>query len=213
MAATELVDDIDPTVVALVARAKDGDAEAFAGLYDRYVDRVYGYVHRRVRHRQVAEDLTADVFLRAYRGLPRFEWHGVDPAAWLLTIARNRVIDHVRSAPVRLERARDVAPDEPDHGVDDDPERVTVGRDMTRALGEALEALSPDHREVIELRFVHDCSVAVTAKVMGRSVDATKALQYRALKALAAEVRDVPGLSEIAALGIAGSIAMIRLLL
>lgn len=203
---------VDAELVDLVDRAQGGDGAAFAALYDRYVDQTFGYVYRRVQHRQTAEDLTSDVFLRAFRRLDTFEWQGVDLGAWIMTIARNRVHDHFKSARFRMERSTDQTPEDPTPGVDDDPERVAMGRDMARALGRALENLSDDHREVIELRFVHDRSVAETAQIMGRTVGATKALQYRALKALAAEVKDTPGLSEIATLGLAGLLALLRTL-
>ncbi len=203
---------IDAELVDLVDRAQSGDGAAFAALYDRYVDQTFGYVYRRVQHRQTAEDLVSDVFLRAFRRLDSFEWQGVDLGAWIMTIARNRVHDHFKSARFRMERATDETPEDPTRSVEDDPERVAMGRDMARALGRALENLSDDHREVIELRFVHDRSVAETAAIMGRTVGATKALQYRALKALAAEVKDTPGLSEIATLGIAGLVALLRVM-
>jgi RNA polymerase sigma-70 factor, ECF subfamily len=210
---TTRTDEIDPEVVRLVDRAKTGDGAAFAELYDRYVDQVFGYVYRRVGHRQTAEDLTGDVFLRAFRRLSTFEWQGVDLGAWIITIARNRVHDHYKSAKTRLERAVDETPESATPSGPDDPERVTVARDMARALGGALEALSSDHREVIELRFVHDLSVAETAKAMDRTVGATKALQYRALRALAAEVKDVPGLSELAMLSLSSVSVLMKLVL
>ena len=72
---------VDPQVVALVERAQGGDEHAFAQLYDRYVDQIYGYVRRRVGSREVAEDLTGDVFLRAWRRFDRFQWQGVDLGA------------------------------------------------------------------------------------------------------------------------------------
>jgi RNA polymerase sigma-70 factor, ECF subfamily len=210
---TTRTDEIDPEVVRLVDRAKTGDGAAFAELYDRYVDQVFGYVYRRVGHRQTAEDLTGDVFLRAFRRLSTFEWQGVDLGAWIITIARNRVHDHYKSAKTRLERAVDETPESATPSGPDDPERVTVARDMARALGGALEALSSDHREVIELRFVHDLSVAETAKAMDRTVGATKALQYRALRALAAEGKDVPGLFELAMLSLSSVSVLMKLVL
>ena len=204
---------IDPEVIRLVERAQAGDAEAFAQLYDRYVDQTFGYILRRVGHRQTAEDLTGDVFLRAYRRLSSFEWQGVDLGAWIMTIARNRVHDHFKSAKFRLERSTDVMADTASDSAPDDPERVAVGRDMARALGQALERLKDDHREVIELRFVHNLSVAETAEVMNRSVGACKALQYRALRALEEEVRDVPGLNAIAQIGLTGLVTLLRSLM
>ncbi len=204
-------DGIDPEVVSLVERAQNGDSEAFARLYDLYVDQTFGYIYRRVGHRQTAEDLTGDVFLRAYRRLSSFSWQGVDLGAWIVTIARNRVNDHFKSARFRLERSTEKIIDSPADTPPDDPERVTVARDMARALGQALERLKDDHREVIELRFVHNMSVAETAEIMGRSVGATKALQYRALRSLASEVKDTPGLSSLAAMGLGGLITLLRM--
>jgi RNA polymerase sigma-70 factor, ECF subfamily len=203
-------DPIDPEVVDLVDRAQGGDPQAFAALYDRYVDQVFAYVYRRVGHRQLAEDLVGDVFLRAFRRLSTFEWQGVDLGAWITTIARNRVHDHFKSARFRLERSTDeVREPETDPGAVDDPERIAVARDLARALGTALEALKDEHREVIELRFVHDLSVAETAAVMERSIGATKALQYRALKALAGACQDHPELARLAASGLTGLLSLL----
>lgn len=207
-AAETTTSPLDPEVVALVERAKTGDTQAFAALYDRYVDQVFGYVYRRVGHRQLAEDLVGDVFLRAFRRLSSFEWQGVDLGAWITTIARNRVHDHFKSARFRLERPTDeVREPAPSGPAVDDPERVTVARDLAKALGAALEQLKDEHREVIELRFVHDLSVAETAAAMERSIGATKALQYRALKALTASCAGHPELAAMAASGLTGLLA------
>lgn len=201
---------IDPRVRALVAHAKAGDPEAFARLYDRYLPVVYGYLYGRVRHRQTVEDLTADVFLRALRNLDRFAWQGVDFGAWLLTIARNRVTDHYKSARVRLEHVTD---DVIDQATDDgDPERTSADHEVARDLRGALLRLKDEHREVIELRFMADLSVAETAAVMHRSVGATKALQYRALKALAATLESTPHLRHLTTTGLGGLVALLRVL-
>ena len=200
-----------PEVVLLVDLARDGDQAAFADLYDLYVRQVYGYIRRRVGSTSEAEDLTGDVFLRAWRRFDRFEWKGVDLGAWFMTIARNRVNDHFKSSPFRLERSTDTLADRAE-ATPDDPERVAMGRDMARTLGRALEALKDPHREVIELRFIHDLSVTETAAVLGRTIGATKALQYRALRALADEVRGQPGFDAILASGFVGLISLLGVL-
>lgn len=183
---------IDPEVVALVRRAKDGDGDAFALLYDRYVDQVYGFVYRRVRSPELAEDLTSDVFLRALRNLDGFTWQGVDIGAWLMTIARNRVTDHFKSARARLEHPTDEIRDGTDTTGPDDPERSALDADVAAALTVAMGELAVDHREVLELRFVQGLSVSESAAAMDRTDGAIKALQYRALKALARVVKDDP---------------------
>jgi RNA polymerase sigma-70 factor (ECF subfamily) len=212
MATETVTSDLDPTIVGLVERAQSGDQNAFAQLYDRYLDQIYGYIRRRVGRTDVAEDLTSDVFLRAYRNLPRFEWQGVDLGAWLTTIARNRVNDHFKSSRFRLERSvGEFYENDPRPSIDD-PERIAEAREMARSLASALERLKDEHREVIELRFVHGLDVAATAAVMDRTVGATKALQYRALKALAEIVRDEPNLSQFVAGSISTLIWLLRIL-
>lgn len=203
---------VEDEVVDLVDRARAGDRQAFALLYDRYVTQIYGYVYRRVGHRETAEDLCADVFLRAWGAIGSFSWRGVDPGAWLVTIARNRVNDHFKSARYRMERTSDEVTPQHAPSTPDDPERVTVARDMARSLGAALELLKGDHREVIELRFVHGMSVADTASVMGRTTGAVKALQYRALKALAEVVSAEPSFSHLAGISVASLVVLLRML-
>ena len=203
---------VDPAVVSLVERAREGDEHAFAQLYDLYLDQIYGYVRRRVGNREVAEDLVGDVFLRAWRRFDRFEWQGVDLGAWLTTIARNRVHDHFKSARFRLERSTDDIGDRDPSPTTDHPERVAEARELARRLAGALEELKDDHREVIELRFVHDMSVSETAAVLGRTVGATKALQYRALRALAGIVRDEPGFEAFLTAGLSGLLFLLGLM-
>lgn len=213
MNAAVVEEGIDQAVVALVDRAQRGDQAAFADLYDRYLDQIYGYVRRRVDSNDLAEDLVGDVFLRAWRRLDQFEWQGVDIGAWLTTIARNRVYDHYKSSRARLERPTDTFHDRvQDTTPTDDPERIALGRDMARSLGQALERLKPDHREVIELRFVHGHGVTETAQILDRTVGATKALQYRALRALAAQVKDEPGLGQYVTAGLGALVSLLRVL-
>ena len=96
-------DVVDSRVVALVELAKAGDREAFGKLYDAYVDTVFRYLFLRVGGRALAEDFTSETFLRALRRIYTFKWQGHDIAAWFITIARNLVSDHAKSARFRLE--------------------------------------------------------------------------------------------------------------
>lgn len=188
---------VDREVVDLVERAKAGDGQAFAALYDRYVDQIFGFIYNKVRDRHLAEDLTSDVFLRALRGLPNFTWQGVDLGAWLTTIARNRVTDHFKSARARLERPADELHDDPEFAVPPElPESAVLAQDLTATLDKAMDRLSEDHREVLFLRFTQSMSVSETAVAMERTDGAIKALQYRALRALAEIVREDPAFTE-----------------
>jgi RNA polymerase sigma-70 factor (ECF subfamily) len=103
---------------ALVHSAQQGDTSAFGSLYDRYVDVVYRYVLFRVGDRELAEDVTSETFLRALRRIGSVSYQGRDVGAWFVTIARNLVLDHVKSSRFRLEVATAEV---------DDSRRVEVG--------------------------------------------------------------------------------------
>jgi RNA polymerase sigma-70 factor (TIGR02952 family) len=167
----------------LVLRARGGEVAAFGALYDRYVDLVYRYVFHRVGSRPLAEDLTSETFLRALRRMRDYTWQGKDFGAWLVTIARNLVADHFKSGRFRLEicTAEVLDADRYEEG----PERAVLDAMTNRALLAAVRALGAEQQECVVLRFLHGLSVAETALVMDKNVGAIKALQYRAVRALA----------------------------
>ncbi|GGM31806.1 hypothetical protein GCM10011608_15490 [Micromonospora sonchi] len=182
-------DPSDPAteVWALVERAQAGEAEAFGLIYDRYVDTVFRFVYFRVGNRQLAEDLTSDTFLRALKRIGSFTWQGRDLGAWLVTIARNLVADHFKSGRYRLEvTTGDVLDaDREDRGPEGSPEAAVVEHITNVALLSAVKRLNPEQQECIVLRFLQGFSVAETARSMGKNEGAIKALQYRAVRALA----------------------------
>lgn len=183
-APAELEDPEVRRVTALVNRAKAGDTEAFAQLYDRYIDTIHRYVYYRVGSRQLAEDLTSETFLRALRRIETFTWQGRDFGAWLVTIARNLVADHFKSSRFRLEvtTAEMVDTD----SVEESPEGEVMASFTNTALLEAVQRLNPQQQECLVLRFLQGLSVAETARIMGKNEGAIKTLQYRAIRALAA---------------------------
>jgi RNA polymerase sigma-70 factor, ECF subfamily len=182
-------DPSDPAteVWSLVERAQQGEAEAFGLIYDRYVDTVFRFVYFRVGNRQLAEDLTSDTFLRALKRIGSFTWQGRDLGAWLVTIARNLVADHFKSGRYRLEvTSGDVLDaDREDRGPEGSPEAAVVDHITNVALLTAVKQLNPEQQECIVLRFLQGFSVAETAQAMGKNEGAIKALQYRAVRALA----------------------------
>jgi RNA polymerase sigma-70 factor (ECF subfamily) len=182
-------DPSDPAteVWTLVERAQAGEAEAFGLIYDRYVDTVFRFVYFRVGNRQLAEDLTSDTFLRALKRIGSFTWQGRDLGAWLVTIARNLVADHFKSGRYRLEvTTGDVLDaDREDRGPEGSPEAAVVDHITNVALLTAVKQLNPEQQECIVLRFLQGFSVAETANAMGKNEGAIKALQYRAVRALA----------------------------
>lgn len=179
--------DAAAEVWALVERAQAGETEAFGLIYDRYMETVFRFIYFRVGNRQLAEDLTSDTFLRALKRIGSFTWQGRDLGAWLVTIARNLVADHFKSGRYRLEiTTGDVLDAEKeDRGPEGTPETAVVDHITNVTLLTAVKQLNPEQQECIVLRFLHGFSVAETAQAMGKNEGAIKALQYRAVRALA----------------------------
>jgi RNA polymerase sigma-70 factor, ECF subfamily len=174
----------DDDVIVLVDAARDGSPDAFAALYDRYVDRVYRFVLYRVSgDNALAEDITSEVFVRALRKIKGFTWQGRDVGAWFLTIARNLVLDHFKSGRFRLEVVGAEPVESTREGVVD-PEDAALSRVSQQDLYRAIQRLGNEQQEVIYWRFIQGYSVAESAAAMDKSEGAIKALQYRAVKAL-----------------------------
>lgn len=167
----------------LVDKAQSGDVEAFGLLYDRYVDQVFRYVLFRVGDRTLAEDVTSETFLRALRRITTVSYQGRDVGAWFVTIARNLVLDHVKSSRYRLEVTTAELDD--NRQVTAGPEQAVLDEATSNELLRCVSELNDDQRECIVLRFLHGLSVAETAQQMGRNEGAIKALQHRAVRRLA----------------------------
>ncbi|MGY1670160.1 sigma-70 family RNA polymerase sigma factor [Geodermatophilus sp. SYSU D00710] len=168
----------------LVRRSQDGDAEAFGRLYDHYVTTVHRYLLHRVGDRALAEDLTSETFVRALRRIDSLSFQGRDVGAWLVTIARNLVRDHVKSSRFRLEVTTADMRDA--DRATDGPEDAVVTRLANEQLLACIRALGSEQQECISLRFLQGLSVSETAAVMGKKDGAVKALQHRAVRRLAA---------------------------
>lgn len=166
-------------VIAWVAAAQGGDRAAFGHLYERYHPKVFGFIAYRVRSRETAEDLTADVFVKALNRIGGFAWQGRDPGAWFITIARNLVADFYKSCRYRMEVT---AGDMPDEDEDEAAQRPDAAYGAYEAGAEAavlLRQLTAEQRECLILRFACGYSVEQTARVMGRNAGVVKALTYR----------------------------------
>jgi RNA polymerase sigma-70 factor, ECF subfamily len=158
----------------LLIEAAQRDPARFAELYESNFDRIYAFIARRVRDREEAQDLTAEVFHQALSSLARFDWRGAPFIAWLLGIANNVLSDHWR----RRSKQREVATEELE-------ESVAADQTERHAMVFQLVAnLLPDQRLVILRRFVCQKSLREIAQEMGRTEGAIKQLQLRALQAL-----------------------------
>ena len=170
----------DAAIDRLVKEARDGDAWAFGLLFDHYHLPVYRYIASRVYRPSDAEDLTQLVFVKALEALPRYEARGIPFGGWLFRLARNTVIDHVRT---RHEHA-DLDAARGQIGREAGPDEVTVARQELDELAEALAELTDDQREALALRFFAGLSAREAAAVMGRQEGTIRGLQFRAIATL-----------------------------
>lgn len=167
----------------LVEAAKK-DPSRFAELYELNFARVYAYIARRVGDRDVAQDLTSDVFHKALASIQSFEWRGVPFAGWLLRIAANMIVDRSKRS------GREVS------GQDNLPEPSSEAStqlnleeiDYSGRLFRLVEQLPADQQRVIGMRFAEEKSIREIAMELGRSEGAVKQLQFRALQNLRAQM-------------------------
>jgi RNA polymerase sigma-70 factor, ECF subfamily len=166
-------------IQALVCQAQAGNSWAFAELYDLYAKKIHSYLRYHLNGRSdVADDLAADVFLKAMEKLHSYQFSGVPFSAWLYRIAHNHLIDHLRAQP----KKQGVSLDECSTVDDPSAERALDETLTQQQLASALQGLTTDQRQVIIYRFLQDRSIADTARLMNKHEDAIKQLQVRALR-------------------------------
>jgi RNA polymerase sigma-70 factor (ECF subfamily) len=165
----------------LIRQAKQGDGEAFGELYMLHLDGIYRHIFYRVESAMEAEDLTEQVFVKAWQAIKRYRPEGPPFSAWLYRIAHNLVIDHYRTR-------KDVAPlDSVSFSLTDEamgPEELLTKESEVARLREALGQLSQEQQQLLHLRFIEGLSHAHVARILDRSVGAIRVMQHRALAAL-----------------------------
>lgn len=169
---------LDPGDDRLLVEAAQKDPTKFGELYEIHFERVYAFVARRVHDRDLAEDLTSDVFHKALANLHRFEWRGVPFAAWLFRIAANAIVDRSKRA------AKEVVEDPPEGSTEMNLEEI----DHRARLFRLVDRLPADQRRVVAMRFAEEKSIREIAQELGRTEGAVKQLQFRALQNLRARM-------------------------
>jgi RNA polymerase sigma-70 factor (ECF subfamily) len=165
--------------VQIINRVKNGDAEAFGVIYEQYAEMIFRYIYSHLDSRLDAEDLTAEIFIRAWKALPRYDQRGLPFSAFLFRIARNSLIDYYRQKkPVQ---SLDEVEIQSGHA---GPEQAVEENFENQDLRNTIAQLREDYRNVVVLRFLAGLSPEETAQVMQRSVGAVRVLQHRALSSL-----------------------------
>jgi len=177
--------DVDRSAVVAARR----DPRAFEALYRKYVAQVYNFALYELRDTHAAEDLTAQVFMRALDGLPSFREQSEPPGSsfrvWLFQICRNAIANERRrtrrhpEGPIEL--ALDVAST-------DDVQTEALDREQLSRAWELIEQLPTERRQALVLRFVEEMSTREIGEVLGRSEGATRVLIHRALRTVAAQI-------------------------
>ena len=173
--------DRDPAIANAVARAQSGDTEAIRFLYMRYKNNVYGYVLSMLRDPYEAEDVTQHVFLKLMTVIHKYEPRGVPFTSWILRVARNVAVDHLRQR--RAIPCEEVF--EASHPADDS------SRERRWGIEHALDALPEDQRDVVMLRHLVGLSPGEIADRMGRTEASIHGLHHRARQALRRELIDI----------------------
>jgi RNA polymerase sigma-70 factor (ECF subfamily) len=171
-------DSIEPNTrdqdwVALIRSAAGGDQSALAGLYDATSRLVFGLVLRIVGDRPTAEEVLLDVYTQAWRQAANYDEERGAPLAWLMTIARSRAIDRLRSGKHEqykepLDAVREISDTDPN------PEQATVDSERRRLVCSALEALPAEQREVVELAYYSGLSHSEIALRLGQPLGTVK---------------------------------------
>lgn len=170
----------DKTIKNLVSRSQDGDKEAFGKLYDKYLKPIFRYVYFKVGNREDAEDLTEQVFLKAWQHIDKYNSKKSFFSSWLYIIAKNQIIDHYRQNKKNIElddwlKETHVAPE----SLNNIEQEL-----LQRKLLEKIKRLPEKQQQIIILKFFEDLSNKEIAQIINKKEGAVRILQYRALKNL-----------------------------
>lgn len=165
----------------LVKKAQDGEVEAFGSLYDHYLPKIYRFVLLKVSHREEAEDLTHQAFLKAWENIEQYDFQGYSFGSWLYRIARNVTVDYYRG--VKLEVSVEDVNEihfAKDNSFEEDVEKSLVWQELRKSIKKLKEV----EQDVIIMRFVEDLPLKEIAAALEKSEGAIKVIQHRAIKNL-----------------------------
>lgn len=165
-------------VESIVARATGGDTEAFGRLYDIYADRIYRHIYYRTSSLEDARDLTQEVFLKAWQGLPRYERTRAPFLAWLFTIAHNRVIDYYRTKKSHSYLDNQIVMEDIDKG----PEKLVEVKFTQQEVRRAILQLPEEQQQVILMSFIEGLEYSEIAAALNKSEGNIRVIVHRALK-------------------------------
>jgi RNA polymerase sigma-70 factor (ECF subfamily) len=171
-------EDDSSGIINLVGQAINGDTQAFGELYTYYVTKIYRYVYYNVHSRERAEDITQEVFLKAWKAIGSCKGKEKTFSSWLYRIAHNLMIDKLRKSQKQSSREAELPED-----IRDTSDAMEIGLEQ-RDLLNIIEVLPPNQKQVILMKFIEDMDNREIAETMGKSTGAIRILQMRALETL-----------------------------
>ena len=169
-------------------RAIQRDREAFAVLHDCHLDRIYSYVSYSLKNAPEAEDLTQEVFIRAWKNIHKYKITGAPFVTWLIPIARNMVADHFRAK--KKNNTVPLVEDQFTGAAEADPQNLTEVRLEQQHLREVIGKLKGAKQQVIIMRFIVGMEYREIAQLLKKREGAVRVIQFRALKELRALLED-----------------------
>jgi RNA polymerase sigma-70 factor (ECF subfamily) len=170
------------------------DPKAIGDVYDRYADRLYGFLLKRCGHKETAEDLVSRTFVKLLESAPTLEWQGAPVSAWLFRVATNALTDHWRSASVRMDTEFD--PDTWNPPSDDDPSWYAEISMEGERLRDVMKGLASRDQEVLSMKFYGGFETAEIAAALGVSGNHAAVLIYRALGRLRVRLTNKEGYAQ-----------------
>ncbi len=170
---------MDSQVDELARQCRQGDKQAFAGIYDTYIDKIYMYLFYRTFHRETSEDLTSRTFLKVMEKIHQYKPKKGRFSAWIFSIARNQLIDHFRTN----RKTVDIYSTEEPAGKQD-IEKDAIDREQVKQIRGLLQDLKPVQREIVLLRVWQDLPYSEIAEIIGKSEENCKMIFSRTLVTL-----------------------------
>lgn len=165
----------------LIRKAAQGDSSAFGVLYERYLNPIYRYLYFRIGDEASAEDMTEEVFVRAWESLPRYQVRKDSFKSWLYRIAHNLYVDTLRKKTPQTIENEEMENKRDEHPL---PEETLSRQQDMATLTRAVQQLNDIEQQVVLLRFVDGLSHREVGRFIGKSEQASRVIQHRALTAL-----------------------------
>ncbi|UCD10186.1 MAG: RNA polymerase sigma factor [Dehalococcoidales bacterium] len=169
---------LDPQTETLVERAARGDTEAFGCLYDIYADRIYRHIFYRTSNINDAQDLTQEVFVKAWQGLPKYKRTKIPFAGWLFTISHNRIIDYYRTKKDFIYLNNEIIIE--DHAKN--PQKLVDEEFTQQEVRRAILQLPEEQQQVIMMSLIEGFKYSEIAATLDKSEGNIRVIIHRALK-------------------------------